>query len=51
MPETRVSGTATAAKNTVIRSESQNSGSANVVLKLASPTHCTGAAPVSCGRP
>jgi hypothetical protein len=31
----------------VIRSESQNSESANVLLKLPNPTHWTGAAPVT----
>ena len=51
VPTTRVSGTTTAAKRTVIRSESQNSESANVLLKLPNPTHWIGAAPVTCGSP
>lgn len=51
VPTRRVSGTATAANSTVVRSDSQNSGSAKVAVKFASPTHCVGNAPVSCGRP
>ena len=42
MPATRVSGTTTTANSTVLRSDSQNSGSAKVWLKLVSPTHCVG---------
>ncbi len=43
--------TAAAANSTVIRSASQNSGSAKVAVKLASPIHWTGAAPSVCGSP
>ncbi len=51
MPVISVSGTTTAANSTVVRSDSQNSGSLSVVVKLPRPTHCVGAAPVSCGSP
>ncbi len=51
VPVSRVSGTTTAAKIRLIRSDSQNSGSARVALKLAPPTHLVGATPVTCGSP
>ena len=47
----RVSGTTTAAKIRLIRSDSQNSGSDKMALKLAPPTHWVGATPVTCGSP
>src|SRR6201999_2540750 len=47
----RVRGTTTAAKIKLIRSDSQNSGSAKMELKLAPPTHWVGATPVTCGSP
>jgi hypothetical protein len=51
VPVISVSGTTTAANRTVVRTDSQNSGSVRVWVKLASPTHCVGRAPVSWGRP
>ena len=51
VPAISVSGTTTAANAAVVRSDSQNSESVNVVVKLPSPTHWVGSAPVICGRP
>jgi hypothetical protein len=51
VPVSRVRLTAAVANSTVIRRESQNSGSLNVVVKLASPTHWMGAAPLIWGSP
>ena len=51
VPVSSVSGTTTAAKIRLIRSDSQNSGSDRIALKLAPPTHWVGAAPVTCGSP
>ena len=51
VPVSRVSGTTTAAKIRLIRSDSQNSGSDKMALKLAPPTHWVGATPVTCGSP
>jgi hypothetical protein len=51
VPVSSVSGTTTAAKMRLIRSDSQNSGSENAELKLAPPTHWVGVTPVSCGSP
>ena len=39
VPVSSVSGTTTAAKIRLIRSDSQNSGSDSVAVKLAAPTH------------
>jgi len=50
VPAIRVAGTTTTASSTVLRSESQNSGSAKVLVKFAKPTHWVGAAPVICIR-
>ncbi len=46
VPAMSVAGTTTTASSTVLRSESQNSGSVKVVVKFANPTHCVGADPV-----
>ena len=50
VPATRVAGTTTSASASVLRSDSQNSGSLKVLVKFARPTHWVGAAPVICIR-
>ena len=50
VPMISVAGTTTTASSTVLRSDSQNSGSENVLVKFARPTHWVGATPVICGR-
>ena len=50
VPVSSVSGTTTAAKMRLIRSDSQNSGSERGA-EVGAPTHWVGAIPVSCGSP
>ena len=51
VPVTSVSGTTIAAKATLLRRDSQNTGSWKMAAKLASPTHWDGATPASCWMP
>ena len=51
VPTIRVAGTTTSANSTVVRSESQNSGSAKMLVKFAKPIHCVGSTPLACWIP